>query len=94
MNKLEKKKLIEKYKNHQKQIFEKSLPMDRELFFKLFDYLDERLEIRKCNHDFSLTEEFFKDKDIDITKVLEFLEENGGYCDCEVIFNVEEKFEE
>ena len=81
MNKLEKKKLIEKYKNYQKQIFEESLPIDRELFFQLFDYLDERLEKRGCNHDFSL-------------KVLEFLEENGGYCDCEVIFNVEEKFEE
>ena len=94
MNKLEKKKLIEKYKNYQKQIFEKSLPIDRELFFQLFDYLDERLEKRGCNHDFTLTEEFFKDKDIDFTKVLEFLEENGGYCDCEVIFNVEEKFEE
>lgn len=94
MNKLEKKKLIEKYKNYQKQIFEESLPIDRELFFQLFDYLDERLEKRACNHDFSLTEEFFKDKDINITKVLEFLEENSGYCDCEVIFNVEEKFEE
>ena len=79
--------------NYQKQIFEESLPIDRELFFQLFDYLDEGLEKRGCNHDFSLTEEFFKDKDINITKVLELLEENGGYCDCEVIFNVEEKFE-
>ncbi|WP_366936868.1 DUF2695 domain-containing protein [Fusobacterium sp.] len=27
-------------------------------------------------------------------KVLEFLQVNGAGCDCEVIFNVEEKFEE
>ena len=40
MNKLEKKKLIEKYKNYQKQIFEESLPIDRELFFQLFDYFN------------------------------------------------------
>jgi len=45
-------------------------------------------------HDFSLTNEFLKDKNADIEKVIEFLRENGAGCDCEVIFNVEEKFEE
>ena len=48
----------------------------------------------ECNHDFSLTNEFLKDKNADIEMVIEFLRENGAGCDCEVIFNVEEKFEE
>ena len=37
---------------------------------------------------------FLKDKNKNIEKVLTFLKENGAGCDCEVIFNVEEKFEE
>ena len=38
--------------------------------------------------------EFLKDKNIEDQKVLDFLEKNGAGCDCEVIFNMEEKFEE
>ena len=53
----------------------RDLPIDRELFFQLFDYLDERLEKRGCNHDFTLTEEFFKDKDIKVRKLIKYSKE-------------------
>ncbi len=89
-----KKKLTDEYKNAQEKIFEDSLPMERQLFYELFDYLNDKSETVACNHDFSLTKEFLKDKNADGQKVLEFLQENGAGCDCEVIFNVEEKFEE
>ena len=56
--------------------------------------LDDKSETIECKHDFSLTNEFLKAKNIESEKVIEFLEENGAGCDCEVIFNVEEKFEE
>ena len=94
MNKEDKKKLINEYKMMQKKEFESSLPMERKLFYKLFDFLNDKSETTECKHDFFLTKEFLKDKNIEIQKVLEFLEENGAGCDCEVIFNVEEKFEE
>ena len=83
------------YKDLQRQVFESRLPMARELFLDLFDYLNEQSETTGCNHDFSLTEQFLRDKQVNnVEEVLEFLRENGGNCDCEVIFNVEEKFEE
>lgn len=88
------KKLIDEYKKAQEKEFEDSLPMERPLFYELFDYLDDKLETIECKHDFSLTNEFLKAKNIESEKVIEFLEENGAGCDCEVIFNVEEKFEE
>jgi len=94
MNKADKKKLMDEYKMAQEKEFEDSLPMERKLFYELFDFLNDKSETVECNHDFSLTKEFLKDKNIDIEQVLEFLEENGAGCDCEVIFNVEEKFEE
>ena len=68
--------------------------MERKLFYELFDFLNDKSETVECNHNFSLTKEFLKDKNKNIEKVLTFLKENGAGCDCEVIFNVEEKFEE
>lgn len=88
------KKLIDEYKKAQGKEFEDSLPMERQLFYELFDYLDDKSETVECKHDFSLTKVFLKDKNVEIEKVLEYLQENGAGCDCEVIFNVEEKFEE
>lgn len=94
MNKFEKRKLLEEYQVEQMEEFEENLPMEKNLFYELFDYLNDKSETVDCNHDFSLTNEFLKDKNVDIEKVIEFLRENGAGCDCEVIFNVEEKFEE
>ena len=94
MNKADKKKLMDEYKMMQEKEFESSLPMKRKLFYELFDFLNDKSETTECKHDFSLTNEFLKDKNADIEKVIEFLRENGAGCDCEVIFNVEEKFEE
>lgn len=94
MDKAEKKKLAQHYKEMQRQAFEDSLPMGRELFLELFEYIDEQLETTRCDDDFTLTEQFLRDKDVDVEKVLKFLRENGGYCDCEVLFNVEDEFGE
>lgn len=44
MNKAERKRLLKNWKDSEKQKFEDSLPMSREQFRELFDYLDEQLE--------------------------------------------------
>ena len=58
MNKQEKKLKLKEWKQEKKIEFEKSLPISRELFEQLFEYLDEKLDIEKCSHDLSLTVEF------------------------------------
>lgn len=85
MNNLDKKRVLQEYRIKQMEEFEKSLPMKKNLFYELFDYLNDKSETVKCKHDFSLTNEFLKDKNVDIEKVLEFLQVNGAGCDCEVI---------
>ena len=73
--------------------FIKSLPMDKETFNELFDYLDERLG-DGCDHTINMTLDFLKDKEVkNIDQVVEWLNDKGGYCDCEVLANVEEMFE-
>ena len=49
----------------QEKEFESSLPMERKLFYELFDFLNDKSETTECKHDFSLTKEFLKDKNIE-----------------------------
>ena len=94
MEKEKKKKLLAEYKQQQKKEFEASLPIPRETFLDLFDFLDQELESLTCPADFTLTISFLKGRDLEVEMILEFLEANGAYCDCEVLFNVAERFEE
>ena len=83
MNKDEKRKALAEYKRRQKEAFLASLPMSAELFRELFDYLDEKLSEEGCQDDLRLTTAFLESQDCDTEAVLEWLEENGGGCDCE-----------
>lgn len=74
--------------------FEKKLPISRELFQNLFDLLDEVLEKNTCDDSLKLTKQFLGSQNIqNIEEVENWLKENGGFCDCEVLYNVEEFFE-
>lgn len=74
--------------------FEKSLPISKELFQTLFDFLDEELEKNGCDDRLKFTKQFLEINKIqNVDEVENWLKENGGFCDCEVLYNVEEKFE-
>jgi hypothetical protein len=74
--------------------FESSLPMDRKNFKNLFDFLDKELGRKGCDDTNLLTQTFLRENNIGNTgRVLEWLAEQGGYCDCEILANVEEQFE-
>ncbi|MED9904164.1 MAG: DUF2695 domain-containing protein [Lachnospiraceae bacterium] len=87
-----KKELLKKYKEEQRKKFVESLPMSIENFTDLFDYLDENMD--KCDDELSLTRQFLMENNLPINEVIEWLETNGGYCDCEVLANIEDLFEE
>jgi len=59
----------------------------------LFDHLDEVFGNEGCDHTPKITKAFLKRRNLNIEKILHWLEEHGGYCDCEVLANVEEKWE-
>ncbi|WBV61821.1 DUF2695 domain-containing protein [Chryseobacterium camelliae] len=97
MNKNEKehrKQIRNEWKQKQQQEFEQNLPMNREVFGKLFDFLDYQLRKSDCDDTNNLAKQFLKKNKItDVENILNWLSENGGYCDCEILANVEEKFE-
>lgn len=87
------KETLRQLKAKEKETFDSSLPMERRIFQELFDHLDDNLG-DECDHSLTITTEFLTRKGIEnIDKVVEWLNHNGGYCDCEVLMNVEEKFE-
>lgn len=74
--------------------FENSLPMSRVFFKKLFDHLDIQLNSKGCDDTNSLTKTFLLQSNFErVDEVLEWLADHGGYCDCEILANVEEQFE-
>ena len=94
-NEIERRKQIKKDLREKARLeFEQSLPMKREVFQELFDYLDDKLGEHNCDHSLKLTNKFLDEKSItNISEVQNWLNENGGYCDCEVLGNVEEMFD-
>ncbi|MCP4988089.1 MAG: DUF2695 domain-containing protein [Colwellia sp.] len=59
----------------------------------LFDRLDEALGNDGCDHTPKITKAFLENKNLNFKEILPWLEEYGGYCDCEVLANVEESWE-
>ena len=70
---------------------EASLPVPQETLWALFDYLDESLA-DGCDHSLRLTEQFLIARKIPPELVVSWLGDYGGFCDCEVLFNVEERW--
>ena len=81
------------FRRKQQEDFEKSLPMSRVLFQELFDHLDVMLG-DGCEDTLRLTETFLHAQGVTNTEeIILWLNEHGGYCDCEVLANIEELFE-
>jgi len=93
MDKNRKKELSKKYAQEQKNVLTNSLPFSTRLFEQLFDYLDEKLGEDGCDDTLKYTIKFLEDNNLPIEKSLDWMEKNGGYCDCEVLANIEDKIE-
>lgn len=94
MDKSKRKELQKKYVEEQKKDFIENIPFSPSLFESLFNYLDEVLEEHGCDDTLKYTERFLEDNELPVKKSLNWLRDNGGFCDCEVLANVEDKISE
>lgn len=69
---------------------EMHMPVSRRDLADLFDHLDEALPEYGCKHSLNLTKAFLTSRSLDAESVVPWLGEYGGYCDCEVLANVED----
>jgi hypothetical protein len=70
-----------------------ALPMPKEKLSAFFDYLDQQLTAHDCDDTLRFTQEFAAIQNLAFEPIKQWLGEFGGYCDCEALANVEEKYE-
>ena len=68
------------------------LPAEREKIEDLFDYLDVRFQTENCSHDLKNTMQFLMERRMNMPRFMSWLNENGAYCDCEILENVEREW--
>lgn len=74
--------------------FRASLPMEEKCFVALFHFLEKALQEHPCNHTLGYTTLFLTENKVpDPEKVISWLTSHEGYCDCEVLYNIEEQFD-
>jgi len=67
-----------------------ALPAPPLVLKQLLDYLDERLSENNCDDTLHFAREFMARNALPEPKIVAWLEENGGHCDCEALNNVEQ----
>ncbi|WP_159478810.1 DUF2695 domain-containing protein [Dyadobacter sp. 3J3] len=88
------KKLLHSLRMNEKESKIAQMPISTSQLKELFDYLDENLEENGCQHSLVLTEAYLKENSLPVNSVISWLNQYGGYCDCEVLANVEDHFED
>lgn len=71
-------------------------PLEKRVLLELLPYLEEALLIRapdgrilsRCDHTLKLTENFLRSRALWNDDLPKWLAEYGGFCDCEVMYNV------
>ena len=87
--KAHRKALRDLYKQGEKQTTMIALILDRPALDALLDHLDERLSEDGCDHTLRLTQAWAEQESRDWSSLADALREAGGYCDCEVMANVD-----
>lgn len=93
MTKEEKRAMLRAWKEKQ----EKKYILKKREAASLFKYLNKNLEKNSCDHTMKYTMEWLENKfstqEETITAILEEVNDDGGFCDGEVLFNCYERYE-
>jgi hypothetical protein len=81
-------------RERQRDAVRASLPAPASLLRGLFSFLDTQLSETECDHTLRFTRVFLATKDADDARVIAWLQQHGGYCDCEALNNAEEVLED
>ena len=91
-NKDRKRELKAAFKAKELEVLEASMPLSKEELRGLFEYL-ESVEATGCDHTAKKTLSYLRSRSLDTERIVPWLQKLGGYCDCEVLANVEQQFE-
>jgi hypothetical protein len=84
-----KRELKRAFKNEKRARAQGALFLDEDQLNQLLNFLDERLPELGCDHSARLTRTWATESGVDPDALASSLEQFGGFCDCEVLANVE-----
>jgi hypothetical protein len=88
-SKAERKRLKDAYLRAQQAASAARIPLDRAQLQALLDHVDAAVALNGCDHTRATTDAWAEHEGIDLERLHEGLEEYGGFCDCEVVMNVD-----
>jgi hypothetical protein len=89
---MKRKELIKKWKEDELKRIKLSMPITPTELNDLIEYLD--MKLNECDRTLNLTQRFLDKHKLDKIATIDWLRNNGGYCDCEVIYNISDLSEE
>jgi hypothetical protein len=98
-NKEEKKRRRETLRSiraHEHAQVETRRPLEKRVLRELLDHLERSILVKlddgqiaaRCDHTLKYTKKYLQDIGVWRDELVEWFEEHGGYCDCEVAYNV------
>jgi hypothetical protein len=92
-NKQRQRDMLRQWKGQQRAAARAALPLPDEQLQALFDALDRELPARGYDRSRRLTRSFLERGGLPVDEVFAWLDQHGGFCDCEVLANVEEHWQ-
>lgn len=89
-DKRSRKEAKDRWKADQRAAARAKLPLPNEQLQALFEMLDVELPRQGCDHTLRLTRAWLAASELPVEPVVAWLEENGGFCDCQAMANAEQ----
>lgn len=93
MDEADKKARLKTWREGERDNARALLPLPDEEMKALFDMLAEQLPEKSCDHTRRLTQQWLQTLGHPVERVSLWLDENGGFCDCEVLANAEQAWD-
>lgn len=82
------------WKLQQRKLAQDVFPISDSLLESMFKAVDAKVEAMGCDHTLRFTESWISENTQPKTNVLSWLREHGGFCDCEVLANAADHWEQ
>ena len=93
-DKQSRKEKLHGWRAQQRAAAREKLPLPDEQMQAMFEMLDSALPKRACDHTLRMVREWTEEHGLSFDAVAVWCHENGGHCDCEVLANCEERWQD
>jgi hypothetical protein len=83
-----------RWKKAEKDAARSMFPLPNDKLKAMFGAVEIALEDAGCDHSLRATTEWLNTNGVDVASIVAWLKDNGGFCDCEVVANARERWEE